>query len=797
MINDTRFAFRQLAKSPGFTLVALLTLALGIGATTAIFTVVNTVLLRPLEYPHPEQLAVIQETGGDEKAVSPPNFLDWEKSSTTFAAMSAIRGFSYNLTGGAEAQRIIGGRVTAGFFNVYGVAPLLGRTLLPGEDASGRNLVLVLGYGFWQRQFGGATDILGRTLQLNGQTYTVVGVMPASFQRSGNAEFWTPMAFSPAERAPNYRGAHYLRVYGRLKSGVSLEQAQAEMSAIAAQLTDKFSDTNKGRGIKLTALHEFIVRDVRQVLVVLLGAVSCVLLIACANLANLQLARATVRLREISIRAALGASRARIFRQLLTESLCLSLAGGILGVLVARWGLDALIALAPDSIPRAKEIGLDGPVLAFTLLVSVATGIFFGLVPAWQATRLNLVNALKDGGRGQQDGSRGRLRQSLVVVEVALSLMLLVGAGLLARSFLKLSSVNPGFNPANATAVSLTLPAGKYGEPAQQLAFATQAAEKFGALPGVTAVGLTHSLPLVGGDAYNFFVKDRPVPPAGEEPSTNYFAVTPGYFKAMGIRLLRGRYFAESDGVKSAPVCIINEMFARKHFANEDPLGQRIQITNGNTEFREIVGIVADVKDGSLSEVVVEQAYDAFPQAPDNHLNFIIRTDGPASPAFLQMLRPQVFAVDRDQPVSGIKAQNNIVAGTVERPRFATTLLGVFSAVALVIAAVGIFGVMAYTVSQRTGEIGIRMALGASRSNVLRMVLGQGMVVVLLGIGAGLVACVALTRVMQSMLYNLNARDPLTFTLIAIGFTLIALLACLLPALRATKVDPLVALRAD
>ena len=797
MLNDIRFALRQLGKSPGFTFVALVTLALGIGATTAIFTVVNTVLLRPLEYPHPEQLAVIQETGGDEKAVAPPNFLDWEKSSTTFAAMSAIRGFSYNLTGGAEAQRIIGARVTSGFFNVYGVTPQLGRTLLPGEDAPGSNLVVVLSYGFWQRQFGGATDVLGRTLQLNGQTYTVVGVMPASFQRSGNAEFWTPMAFSPAERAPNYRGAHFLRAYGRLKPGVSLEQAQAEMTAIAAQLADKFSDTNKGRGIRLAALHEFIVRDVRQILVVLLGAVSCVLLIACANLANLQLARATVRLREISIRAALGASRARIFRQLITESLCLSLAGGMLGVLVARWGLDALIALAPDSIPRAKEIGLDGPVLAFTLLVSVTTGLFFGLVPAWQATRLNLVNALKDGGRGQQDGSRGRLRQSLVIVEVALSLMLLVGAGLLARSFLKLSTVNPGFNPANATAVSVTLPAGKYGEPEQQLAFATQAAEKFGALPGVTAVGLTHSLPLVGGDAYNFSVKDRPAPPVGEEPSTNYFAVTPGYFKAMGIRLLRGRYFAESDGAKSAPVCIINETFARKHFANDDPLGKRLQITNGNTEFREIVGIVADVKDGSLSEAVVEQAYDPFAQSPDNRLNFIIRTDGPASPAFLQMLRPQVFAVDRDQPVSRIKALNNIVAGTVERQRFATTLLGVFSAVALVIAAVGIFGVMAYTVSQRTGEIGIRMALGASRSNVLRMILGQGMVVVLLGIGAGLIACVALTRVMQSMLYNLNARDPLTFVLIAIGFTFVALLACLLPALRATKVDPLVALRAD
>ena len=797
MLNDIRHAIRQLARSPGFTVVALLTLALGIGATTAIFTVVDAVLLRPLEYPQPDRIAVVQETGGDERAVSPPNFLDWEKSSTSFTALTAVRGFSYNLTGGPEPQRLIGARVTGGYFEVFGVAPLLGRAFQRAEDAPGNNRVVVLTDRFWQRQFGAATDVLGHTLQLNGQTYTVIGVMPASFQRGTNVEFWTPMAFGAAELAPNYRGAHYLRVYGRLRPGISGEQAQAELAGVARQLEEKFPDTNKGRSVQIASLQDFTVRDVRRILVVLLGAVGCVLLIACANLANLQLARATTRWREISIRAAVGASRGRIFRQLITESLCLALAGGLFGVLLARWGLDLLLALAPDAIPRAKEITLDGPVLAFSLLISFGTGIFFGLVPAWQATRLNLTNALRASERGQQSGHRGRLRQGLVVVEVALSLVLLVGAGLLARSFLNLNRVNPGFVAANATAVSLTLPEGKYGDPSQQLAFAAQAAEKFRALPGVASVGVTHSLPLVGGESFNFFVKEHAQPAVGQEPATNYFAVSPEYFKAMGIQLLRGRTFTDRDDGQSAPVCLINETFARKHFAGEDPIGKRMQITNGNAAFREIIGIVADVTDGGLDQTVGEQAYDSLAQSPDNHLNFIIRTEGPASPALLQMIRPQIFAVDRDQPVSRIKPLGDIVASTMGRQRFATTLLGVFSVVALVIAAVGIFGVMAYTVSQRTGEIGIRLALGATHGDVLRLVIGQGMTVVSIGIGVGLLAGLAFTQVMQSMLFKVNARDPLTFGLIAAGFAAVALLACLLPALRTLQADPLTALRSE
>ncbi len=797
MFQDIRLAFRQLKKSPSFTLIALLTLALGIGATSAIFTVVNSVLLRPLEFPAPDRLVVIEETGGDEKAVAPPNFLDWEKSAASFAAMTAVRGASYNLTGSGDPQRIIGARVTAGYFNVYGVAPLLGRSLLAEEDAPGKNLVVVLSYGFWQRQFGGAADAVGRTVTLSGQPHTIVGVMPASFQRNTNAELWAPMAFTAAEHTENYRGAHYLRAYGRLKPSVTLQQAQAEIAAIAKQLETAHPENNQGRTVRLTALHDFTVRDVRRVLFVLLAAVACVLLIACANIANLQLARATTRLREFSIRAALGASRGRLFLQLIIESLCLALAGGALGLLLARWGLDALLALAPDSLPRAKEITLDGTVLGFTVAVSAATGLLFGLVPAWQATRLDLNQALKDGARGLPDGSRGRLRQVLVVLEVAISLVLLVGAGLLGRSFQKLTSVDPGFNPAHALTASLTLPEAKYGQPAQQLAFARDVSERFRSLPGVSTVGYTHSLPFVGNWGFNFFVQGRPAPPLGQEPNTSYFSVSPEYFQAMGIRLLRGRYLAATDTEKSAPVCVINETLAKKYFPGEDPLGKRIRITNGNQAYREIVGIVTDVKEGGLDQAVAEQSYEPYAQSPYETLTFVLRTDGTPLPVLLPLLRAQVLAVDKEQPLARVRSLETIIAGSVERQRFAATLLGVFSGVALVIAAVGIFGIMAYTVNQRTSEIGIRMALGASPGNVLRMVLGQGMTVVLIGICAGLACCFALTRLIQSLLFNTSAYDPLVFAVISAVFTFVALLACLLPAHRATKVDPLVALRSE
>jgi putative ABC transport system permease protein len=800
MLNDLRYALRQLIKAPSFTAVAILTLALGIGACSAIFSVVNVVLLRPLDYPEPGRIVAIRETQlpqFPEFSVSPPNYLDWEKQTKSYEYLAAYGGANVNLTGEGEPQRLVGVKATAHYFDAYGVKPVLGRMLLPEEDAQGKNHVVVLSYPFWQRVFGGGRDVVGRAIQLNGEPYTVIGVAPVGFGLTSQVDVWMPMAFKPDETANDARGGHYINVVGRLKPGVTVAQARAELEVIASQLAKQYPDSNKGWGIFMMPLQDYSVRDVKPVLYTLLGAVGCVLLIACANLANLLLARATARHREISIRAALGASRARLVRQLLTESVVLSLCGGAAGLLLARWGLDALLALAPTSLPRITEIHLDSGVLLFSLALSIVTGLVFGIAPAWLAARADVNEALKQGTRGSTEGgARGRLRSALVVIEVTFALMLLGGAGLLARSFMQLAHVDPGFIPENATLLRLSLPQTKYALPEQQAAFADALLERVKALPDVQSAGLTHSMPLVSDYVLGFNIEGRPAIAPSDLPNTNYYAVTPDYFRAMGIRLIRGRVFTRQDDPKAPRVAIINETMARQHFPNEDPIGKRINITNGPDTWREIVGIVGDIKQYGVDKATSAQSYEPFAQVPFSSLNVVIRTSGPPA-ALLGAIRPTVYAVDKDQPIGAIRPLEEIVADSIARQRFAMTLLTVFSLVALVIAAVGIYGVMAYNVVQRTGEFGIRMALGAQQRDVLRLVLAQGGKLVGLGLIIGLAATLAASRAMGSMLFNTSAQDPLTLGTITLLLGAVALVACLLPASRATKVNPIDALRAE
>jgi putative ABC transport system permease protein len=800
MLNDFRYALRQLIKSPSFTFVAIITLALGIGACTAIFSVVNVVLLRPLNYPEPDRIVSIRETNLPQFpvfSVSPPNYLDWEKQTKSYEYLAAYTGADLNLTGDGEPQQLSGLKATAHYFDVYGVKPILGRMWLPEEDAQGKDHVVVLSYHFWQRVFGGAADVVGRSIQLNGEPYTVVGVAQIGFGLTSKVEAWMPMAFKPEDTANDARGGHYINVVGRLRPGVRVAQARAELELLATQLAKQYPDSNKGWGIFLMPIQDYIVRDVKPVLYTLLGAVGCVLLIACANLANLLLARATARHREISIRAALGASRARLVRQLLTESVVLSLCGGVAGVILARWGLDALLALAPSSLPRISEIHLDSGVLIFSLALSIITGLVFGIAPAWLAARADVNEALKQGARGSTEGgARGRLRSALVVLEVTFALMLLGGAGLLARSFMQLAHVDPGFTPENATLLQLSLPQKKYAMPEQQTAFADALLERVKVLPGVQWAGITHSMPLLGGYVLTFSIEGRPPIAPSDQPSASYYAVTPDYFRAMGIRLIRGRTFTPRDDAKAPRVAIINEAFARQFFPNEDPIGKRIDIDLGPDAWREIVGIVGDIKQNGPDQATSAQSYEPFAQKPFNSIDLVIRTKG-APAALLGALRPAVYSVDKDQPIGTIRPLEEIMAERIASQRFAMTLLTVFSLVALVIAAVGIYGVMAYSVVQRTGEFGIRMALGAQQGDVLRLVLAQGGKLIGLGLVIGLLATLAASRAMGSMLFNTSAYDPLTLTSITLLLGAVALVACFFPANRATKVNPIEALRTE
>ena len=796
LIQDLRYALRMLLKNPGFAAVAVFALALGIGANTAIFSVVNTILLRSLPYDDPDRLMVVKENKlpqFPEFSVSPGNFLDWRKQNASFEKLAAVQGSSYNLvTSDDEPERLDGARVSAGLFEMLGVKPVQGRTFLEEEDQPGHQNVVVLSSNLWKRRFGSDPNIIGQSITMSAASYTIIGIMPPSFQfLDRDIDLWTPIAFTAAQAQQH--GSHYISVIGRLKPGVTTEQARTEMSGIAARLAEQYPSSNAGWSTIVVPMQQFEVRDIKPALLVLLGAVALVLLIACANVANLLLARSTARQKEIAIRTALGASRSRVVRQLLTESVVLAVVGGAAGLLLAAWGTRSLLALAPEDLPRVKDVALDGRVLGFTLLVTLITGIVFGLVPALQASRPNLNETLKEGGRGTTGGHH-RIRSSLVITEVAVALVLLVGAGLLIRSFIRLQQVNPGFNTKNAMSANVALPGRKYPNSDQYLSFFTQLIEKIAALPGVVAVGATQSLPIQGDYLVGFNIQGRPPDPPGEDKSTNYYAVTPDYFKAMGIPLLRGRLFTEQDSKNAPRVAVINEAMARTYFSDEDPIGKGINLSQGREGFREIVGIVGDVKQYGLAQPTTLQTYEPYLQMPFSAVTLVVRTEG--NPAALSgPIRSEVLALDKEQPVSRIRTLDQIISGSVQQQRFTMLLLGVFAGVALILAAVGLYGVMSYAVTQRTHEIGIRMALGANTGNVLRLVVGHGMLLALIGVAIGLAGAFAFTRVMSKLLFAVSTTDTVTFAGISLMLTGVALIACLVPARRATKVDPMVALR--
>lgn len=798
--QDLRYGVRMLMKKPGFTLIAIITLALGIGANAAIFSVVNAVLLRPLPYKEPERLVIIRETKlpqFSEFAVASGNFLEWIKQNTTFERLIAMRPATLNLADPGNPELLRGLSVTGGFCAMLGVQPQLGRDFLPDEAQPGRSNVVLLSHKLWQRRFGGDPKILNRTLPLDGQSYTIIGVMPEGFNFiDRESEIWTLIAFT-ARDAQNHGGHSLSRVIGQLKPGVTVDHARTELSTIEGRLAAQFP-INTGWNVKVMPMLEFTVRSIKPALLVLLAAVAFVLLIACVNVANLLLARAAGRQKEIAIRTALGAGRARIIRQLLTESVLLSLVGGAVGLLLAKWGMDLLLKLAPQNLPRMSDVSLDSRALGFTASITLLTGVIFGLVPALQASKPNLNEVMKDAGRGSTEGGRRQfIRSTLVVLEVASALVLLVGAGLMIKSFWQLQKVDPGFKPENALTMQVTLPKRKYPEETQQVAFFQQLLEKVRLLPGVQAVGATSLVPVSDDDfVLGFEAEDQPPLQPGIGQSANFFSVSADYFKAMGIPLLRGRYINERDTKDSPHVAVINETMAKKIFPNQDPIGKRITFDRrgNNPDWYEIVGVVGDVKHYGLDQATTMQIYEPFTQQTFSYMSFVVRTAGEPT-AMTAAIRNEVLSIDKEQPISSIVTLDQLVSTSVAQRQFSMLLLGVFAAVAMLLAAVGIYGVLSYAVTQRTQEIGIRMALGAGRRDVLRLIVGQGMSLTMIGIGVGLIAAFLLTRLMSALLFGVSATDPATFSLIALLLLFVSVLACWIPARRAAKVDPMVALR--
>jgi putative ABC transport system permease protein len=798
MFQDLRYGVRMLLKHPGFTLIAVLTLSLGIGANTAIFSIVNAVLLRPFPYKEPERLMILREHfigGGVNSTVSYPNFVDWRAQHTVFASIAAVRqNESFNLTGAGEPERLQGQLVSAEFLSTLGVQPLVGRDFLPAEDRAGAAPAVILSYGLWQRRFGGDESVVGKQLMLNQQSYTVVGIAPPDFQFGMEADVTVPISLQ-AERF-RARGADPgARVVARLKPHVSQQQAETELNLIAARLEQQYPEGNKGRRALVTPLHDIFVGDVRQPLLILLGAVGLVLLIACANVANLLLVRASARQKEMAVRVALGAHPQRIIRQLLTESVLLAALGAALGILLAFWGTSFIAAQLPDGIPRLEEARVDAPVLGFTLAVSLLTGLLFGLAPAWQAARPNLTEWLKEGERGSS-GRRQWLRSVLVVGEIALTLTLLVGAGLLIQSFRRVLAVDPGFQPQNLLMmqVSVNNPDG------QQIAnFFEQLQQNVSNLPGVKSVAVSNGLPFGNANRPTFFIEGRP--DRENKPNSIRYTVSPAYFQTLNIALLKGRVFNAEDTRNGPRVAIIDEVLARYAFPNEDPLGKRLQMAR-DTPGLEIVGVVRHIEQDSLDgQAQAAQFYTNFDQIslqglPNNvrRINVLVRTE--VEPLSLAAaVRGQIAALNKDQAVFNVRTMEQTVAQSVAPRRFSMLLLTVFAVVALALASLGIYGLMSYVVAQHTREIGVRMALGAQSRDVLKLVIGQGMTLAFGGVALGLVASLALTRTIKNLLFGVSATDPATFGSIALLLVGVALVACFVPARRATKVDPLVSLR--
>ena len=802
-MNDLRFAVRQLLKNPGFTAVAVLTLALGIGATTAIFSVVHAVLFQPLPYPEPEQLVRIHETipvrGVERVPVSVANYLDWRRQSSSFAGMAAHRWVDLNLTGLGEARRLKGARVTTGFFSTLGVPPQLGRAFLPEEEARGRHQVVVISDELWRRDFGGESSVLGRSLTLDGEVHSIVGVMPPRVRYpSRGLDVWVPAAFFESETVQ--RGNHGWGVVARLKPGVNAVQAGVEMSGIASRIATEFEEV-RDFNVRVVSLHEEVVGDKRTPLLVLLGAVACVLAIACANVANLLLARASTRRKEFAIRAALGAGRGTILRQLLLESVLLSLVGGTLGVLLAHGGVAVFRSLPPQLLPRADEIHLSLPVLFFALGVSGGTGLLFGLVPAIRASASDANEVLKDGGRGGSEGlRRNRYRASLVVSEVALSMVLLAGAGLLLRSFLRLQEVNPGFRAEGVATANLLLPDSAYPTEGRQAAVFQQVLERLRAQPGVEAAGAVFGLPQGSmRSKVTFEIEGLGRASGTDSTEAHYRQVSQGYFSTLEIPLLRGRDFNSGDTTNSLPVVVVSAAFVRRYFPGTPPgelPGTRINIEGGTNTWLQIVGVVGDVRSEGASKAPEPEVFLPFSQRCWGYASLVVRTrhdPGTLGPG----LRAAVAAVDSNLPVDAVRPLTSLLDENLADRRLQAFLLAGFSLLALVLAATGIYGVMAYSVSRRVQEIGIRMALGARLEDVLVLVLRQGMGLTLTGILIGLAGGLAVARALSGLLFEIQPTDPPTFGGVTVLLAGVALFACWWPARRAARVDPMVALRAD
>jgi putative ABC transport system permease protein len=800
-MGDIRYALRNLLRRPTFTLIAVVTLALGIGANTAIFSAINALLLKPLPFPQLDRVVAVWDKlpsrGVMHNEVTVANYLDWQSQTQSFEQLALYRWWNANLTGIDPPERIQGFLVTANFLDVTGIKPILGRNFSAEENQPGKDQVAIITHSLWQRRFGGDPNILNKTITVNSIVRTVVGVMPERFNYPKGAEVYAPLSMTP--ELMKSRGSHGYYVIGRLKSGSSIEGAQAEIDNIMARLEQQFPETNKGWGSTVFPIVADTVRMYDTALWVMMAAVGFVLLIACANVANLMLARASGRQREIAVRTALGASRWRIIRQLLTESVIVALIGGGLGILIGFWGIDALRAGNPGDAAKYAagwyQLGINSTVLLFTLGLSVVSGIVFGLAPALQVSKPNLNNSLKEGSRGTT-GTTHRLRSSLVVFEVALSLMLLVGAGLLTRSFLSLLRTDPGFNPDNMLTMNLVLPVAKYKEEPARVAFYNDLVQRVKAQPGVESAALVNFLPLGGSNSSDsYLVEGEPEPAAGQEHGGRYRVATPDYFRTMEISIVRGRAFTEQDKAGAPPVVIVNETLARKHWPGVDPLGKRIRFYGPveKAPWMEVVGVIKDVK--HELNIPVEPEY-YLPHAQDAWPGMVLVARTSVDPASLSAaLRQQVWAIDKDQPVFDVKTMQEVRSTSVAIYSFSSVMLAIFAGVALVLAAVGIYGVMAFAVTQRTQEIGIRMALGARTADVLKLVVKHGMKLALLGMVIGLAGSWALTRFIEKLLVGVQPTDLLTFSLVSLCLLVAAFVACYLPARRATKVDPLVALR--
>ncbi|MGH9747208.1 MAG: ABC transporter permease [Candidatus Acidiferrales bacterium] len=815
LLQDIRYGFRTLAKNPGFTIVAILTLALGIGANTALFSVVNGVLLSPLSFPHSDQLATMYERkmGFEQASISYPNFLDWQRNNRSFSSIASYRQDDFTVTGIGQAERVPVEMVSADFFQTLGVKPVIGRLFSQDDDHVGAGPVAILSGGFWKRKFGSAADVVGKQMMMDGRDYTIVGVIPADFDLPvqnfrtypEKNEVYVPIGQWNAPLFHDRKIGMGMDGIGRIKPGVTLEQAHADMDSVAQALAAEYPDANRGNGITLTPLKKEMVGDIRPLLMILLGAVGFVLLIACVNVANLLLARSTTRAREFAIRAALGATHTRVIRQLLTESILLSLGGAALGVLLAAWGTKAALQLLPAALPRSENVALDGHVLLFTFGVSLLAGLVFGLTPAIKAARSNLQDTLRESGRGNS-GTRNRAQMVFVAVEMATALVLLVGAGLMIRSLARIWSVDPGFNPKNVVSFGVTFPPSAHPTATEARNVIRSRHDGLASIPGVKAVSLTGgSLPMQGDSELPFWIDGQPKPATEKDMNWSlFYMVEPDYLKAMGISLRRGRFLTDQDREHGNQVAVIDEEFARTYFPNEDPIGKRFHVDLVNIS-PEIVGVVGHVKhwglDTDAQSKIRAQMYLSYIQMPDELIAqgalggaIVVRTDGDPL-AMTGSLREKIQKQNSEAVAYGFEAMETTIANSLAARRFAMTLLTVFAAFAVLLSSIGIYGVISYLVGQRTHEIGVRIALGAQRADVLRLVLGEGVKMAALGVAIGIVAALALTQLMSKMVFGVSTTDPLTFAGVAVLLVGVALFACYIPARRAMRVDPMVALR--